>query len=619
MDGLPDPQASRAVLVGTSAYARGSLPDLPSVQNNLIALAEVLHSNRVWGLPLENCAIVHNPLTTAEMLDPVVEASRDATDTLLIYYAGHGLIDSRHGELHLCLAASDPQRIYTAVYYGLVRDELLDSRAARRVVILDCCYSGRALGTMANPVTTVMDEASAEGTYIMAAASENRTALAPPGEPFTAFTAELLNIFQQGIPGSADYLDLDTIYSHVVGAMREKSRPLPQKRDRNTAGRLRIARNRANEALLTGTVATGLQVQLGPGETAQQLLTELSASESFVRSQAAAALGEISEPGDTVLKELRRLERSDPAVPVRFAARNALLALGCAADYGMIRIPAGEFIMGTSDQQRAQFRQQYGWDISWTISESPQRRLHLSEFFIERTPVTNAQFAAFVEATGYKTVAELEGVGFIKTGEHSGVTEVPGVSWLCPRGPDSTWQNIPDHPVVLLTWPDVITYAEWSGKQLPTEAQWEKAARGTDGRVWPWGDEWEDGLCNDLSYHAHVNEVTEEDKAARWWRSFDQLSEGPLTTPVGQFPGGASPYGLLDCAGNVCERTLDWYKRYPGGWDSSEHYGERYHVLRGGAFHHGALLVRTTARDFAHPLFRTFHDGFRCVVNPLTG
>ena len=102
----------------------------------------------------------------------------------------------------------------------------------------------------------------------------------------------------------------------------------------------------------------------------------------------------------------------------------------------------------------------------------------------------------------------------------------------------------------------------------------------------------------------------------QWWYAFDLNRDGPLTTPVGSFPDGASPYGLLDCAGNVCERTSDWSKGYPDGWDASEHYGEKYHVLRGGAFHHGPELARTTARDFAHPLFRTFHDGFRCVVDP---
>jgi adenylate cyclase len=131
------------------------------------------------------------------------------------------------------------------VPYNHIRDALLGSRAARRVVILDCCYSGLALGTMADPVTAAVDEASAEGTYILAATAENKQALAPPDEPHTAFTAELLGILHRGILGGGALLDLDTIYHRVRAAMRDKGRPLPQKRDRNTAGQLTLIHNLA--------------------------------------------------------------------------------------------------------------------------------------------------------------------------------------------------------------------------------------------------------------------------------------------------------------------------------------------------------------------------------------
>jgi hypothetical protein len=198
----------------------------------------------VWGLPDEHVAIVADPVVPADMLDPVVRAADDATDTMVLYYAGHGLIDPR-GDLHLALVGSDPQRSYTAVRYDHIRDALLASRAARRIVILDCCDSGRALGMMADPVSAAVDEAAAEGTYILAAAAENKQALAPPGEPHTAFTAELLNVLRSGIPGRGALLDLDTIYHHVRAAMRAKARPEPQKRDRNTAGRLTLIHNLA--------------------------------------------------------------------------------------------------------------------------------------------------------------------------------------------------------------------------------------------------------------------------------------------------------------------------------------------------------------------------------------
>jgi Caspase domain len=217
------------------------------VRNNLSGLAESLCDPRVWGLARPHCAVVPDPESSTEMLDPVVTASEEAADTLLLYYAGHGLIDAHRGELHLALVGSDPDQIWTAVAYSHVRDTLLVSRARCRIVILDCCYSGRALGQMSGGgVSAFVEEASAEGTYMLAAAAENKAALAPPDEKYTAFTSEFLKILREGIPDRGELLELDTIYNHVRAAMKTKSRPIPQKRDRNTAGQLMLVRNRAH-------------------------------------------------------------------------------------------------------------------------------------------------------------------------------------------------------------------------------------------------------------------------------------------------------------------------------------------------------------------------------------
>lgn len=252
MTGLPDPYLSRAVLIGTGRYR--TLTGLASVHNNLAALAKSLRDRRVWGLPASHCVVVEDANMPADMLDPVVEAADNATDTLLLYYAGHGLVD-RRSELHLALTDSDQKRIYTAVSYNIVRDVLLESRASRRIVILDCCYSGRALGQMASSVTAIVDEASAEGTYVLAAAAENKTALAPQGAQYTAFTGELLEIIHKGIIGHGPLLDLDSIYSQLQLVMRSKGLPIPQKRDRNTAGRLNLISNQAFEESAASTYA----------------------------------------------------------------------------------------------------------------------------------------------------------------------------------------------------------------------------------------------------------------------------------------------------------------------------------------------------------------------------
>lgn len=219
----------------------------------------------------------------------------------------------------------------------------------------------------------------------------------------------------------------------------------------------------------------------------------------------------------------------------------------------MVRVPAGEFLYGDS-----------------------QQKLSLPEFWIDKTPVTNREYANFVQATGYKTTAEQTGIGCAYT---SGKWEdIEGVDWQHPNGPKTDIRSKADHPVVQVSWDDAVAYATWAGKRLPTEQEWEKAARGTDGREYPWGNqEPTRDLCN-----LNMNEKG--------------------TTPVGKYsPQGDSPYGCLDMAGNVWE------------WTASDHESDS-KILRGGGWSHPAVHVRTTDRSPHHPDDRYDTDGFRCVV-----
>jgi hypothetical protein len=303
--GLPDVHRSRAVFIGASRYQL--LGQLGAVHNNLSALSEALQDERVLGLPSGNCVVVEDPASATEALDPITEAAREATDTLLLYYAGHGLIDPWRGELHLTHVWSDPQRMYTAIQYSQVRDLLLDSRATCRIVILDCCYSGRALGQMGNTAETIVTEASAEGTYVLAAVAENKAAIAPPGQQFTAFTGELLHIIERGINGHGPLLDLDSIYRELLAVMRARGLPTPQKRDRNTAGQLTLIRN---QAYRTADIPTTTAITAGPSpkdgtsdklpqRTNKEVLTALEAHMAASAAPAPAAAEEM-EPGSAV-------------------------------------------------------------------------------------------------------------------------------------------------------------------------------------------------------------------------------------------------------------------------------------------------------------------------------
>ncbi|MFC6880295.1 MULTISPECIES: caspase, EACC1-associated type [Actinomadura] len=239
----PDPQKSRAVLIGTSRYQH--LPNLEAVTNNLVALQQGLCQEDVWGLAPQHVQIVENPISQSKMLDPLHESAEEAQSVLLVYYAGHGVI-SRSSDLLLGLPETDddPSRsIYTAVPYNLLRSVLMGSRAQYRILILDCCFSGRAVGAMGT--SNVAAAAETDGAYIMASAPPNKASLAPEGAQFTAFTAELVELIQQGIEDAGRHLTLDEIFSDIRQSMSRKNLPQPWCRDHNDAGALPLLKNRA--------------------------------------------------------------------------------------------------------------------------------------------------------------------------------------------------------------------------------------------------------------------------------------------------------------------------------------------------------------------------------------
>ncbi len=218
----------------------------------------------------------------------------------------------------------------------------------------------------------------------------------------------------------------------------------------------------------------------------------------------------------------------------------------------MILIPVGPFIFGSNNS---------------APDESPAQSIDLPAFEIDQYEVTNDDFAQFVAATGYETYAE-------KLGQNSWRVYAAG------KG---------DHPVVKVSWDDAQAFCSWAGKRLPTEMEWEKAARGTDGRLYPWGNTFDPSLAK-------------------------VKGTGPRgITAVGSFPDGVSPYGVADMSGNVWEWTASWFQAYPGNTSGGELYGEQYRVTRGGAWFEAAAQVTTFNRNFTIPTGSNDDLGFRCA------
>ncbi len=261
----------------------------------------------------------------------------------------------------------------------------------------------------------------------------------------------------------------------------------------------------------------------------------------------------------------------------------------------MVLVPAGEFFMGTPQSSGA------------LSDEHPQRRIFVSPVWIDRYEVTNAQYLRFVEETGHPAPSH----------------RTPNLTlW---RG-DRPAAEIHDHPVVNVSWKDAAAFCRWAGKRLPTEAEWEKGARGPDGFRYPWGNSWDHARANSASYWAGRRV---EFAGRQEWLDFWKTGEGAgmvaskgikgevLTLPVGSFPGGVSPYGLHDMAGNVSEWVEDYYNPYyylraplsdPPGPPPTI-----LKSIRGGSWLKPASSLRSAYRDYGEPDSRMTGVGFRCA------
>jgi iron(II)-dependent oxidoreductase len=244
----------------------------------------------------------------------------------------------------------------------------------------------------------------------------------------------------------------------------------------------------------------------------------------------------------------------------------------------MVAVPAGEFLMGT-DRERSD------------AQDRPQHRVQLAGYRIDKYPVTNAQYARFVAATGHR----------------------PPLHWENGEIPP----GLELHPVTMVSWFDAAAYARWAGKRLPSEAEWEKAARGPDGRRWPWGDIMDASRLN----------------------TYYQVGS---TTEVLRYPAGASYYGVMDMAGNVSEWIADDFQPYAGSTAPAELFQGKigvanssadramkvvdlvpvqgfYKVLRGGSWKSDPFSTSTYHRNFSWPHYASDFFGFRCAADATSG
>jgi formylglycine-generating enzyme required for sulfatase activity len=229
---------------------------------------------------------------------------------------------------------------------------------------------------------------------------------------------------------------------------------------------------------------------------------------------------------------------------------------------GMVFVPAGEFTMGSSSEQLLKMAE---------VDEFPQRRVFVDDFYIDLHEVTNAQYKVFLDSTK---------------------VEAP------PKWIDNSYGLGEDGlPVISITWEEATAYAKWVHKRLPTEAEWEKAARGVDGRTFPWGDSFDRALANN----------------------------GEQLMPIMSYPAGISVYGCYDMAGNASEWVDGRYEAYPRGPDDflprgvpdrHEMFSKERRVYRGGSWNTFSKYLRCANREHTSPGKKWIYVGFRCAQDP---
>jgi formylglycine-generating enzyme required for sulfatase activity len=639
-----------ALIIASYQYKDTDLRQLVAPAQDAEALARVLADPAIGNFEVQT--LVNEPSYEVNPAIEVFFSDRRRDDLLLFYFSGHGIKDE---EGRLYLTTSDTRRKMlrtTAIPATLVNDVMRYSRSRRQVLLLDCCYSGafaKGLAVRADQhIGTGEYFKEARGQVVLTASDALQYSF--EGDEIkgkgvrSVFTHSLVHGLETGeadLDGDGN-ISFDELYDYVYDRVTDE---VPQQKPRkwvfDVQGEIIIARNprpvvkavklppellqaigspfagvregavRELDSLLRGS-------HKGLALAAQSALTKLADDDSRLVSTAAAkslaAFAEVqreveverqveqlpTEKAERIAVEKPEVEPlgpepAEPRVREKWAWSWPLLGLLAlvigvvvvglfmrgfvrdlvkpqppsnaslydtgtrpADDMVMVYVPGGTFQMGSAEGRS---------------DEQPVHTVTLDGFWIDETEVTNAQYARCVAA---------------------GMCSPP--SELRSRTRDSYYgdSQYDDYPVIWVSWDDATTYCQWAGGRLPTEAEWENAARGPDGRVYPWGnDPPNDTLAN---YALNVGD----------------------TTTVGSYPEGQSWVGAMDMAGNVLEWVNDWYGSYPSEpqVNPTGPASGPGRVLRGGAWSHDEEFVRAASRDFGHPDARVGGVGFRCVVEP---
>ncbi len=608
----PAAETTIAVLLGASEY-----PRKPAWSNPV--LGATARAFRDYVLAPTGCALVpgqvldlfDHEMGPADQLFQIKEflrtTGKQARD-LILYYVGHGGFDSDEYHLGIRSTQRDHEFITTMESRKLARIIREGFGPKRVYVILDACFAGSAArdwqgGEIELAVRRLAQPLPRQGTAFLAAASKDDVTRAPRAKHHTVFTGAILEALARGVDRAQPRISMYELYEQV--------RDLLQRRETDEEARpeLHVPSQREGDVSRLGLFPNAAYVRLAE---AHRPRPEPAARAAAERAEQAAvrAPDEAAAIADADVTE-RDDDRAggDAAAPAAIAAartvapqrRPRLLVIGsiaivglgaagyaltrggsrlnCASD--MVPVPGGTFSMGSTPGVGDN-------------DESPPHQVRLSDYCIDKTEVTVAAYGLCV-TSGKCTAAPEPGKDELES--------------LC----NGTRRDRQEHPINCVDWDQARAYCESVNKRLPSEAEWEYAARGSDGRKYPWGKEDPsakrlnacDSACRVLGRRLRM-ELPGMYMGDDGWEA---------TAPVGSFPDGASPFGALDMAGNVWEWTADWYGAYtadartdpPGPKEGTER------VNRGGSWKDDAATISVTDRFQDSPTARIPFLGFRCA------
>jgi formylglycine-generating enzyme required for sulfatase activity len=548
-------QKKVALIVGNSTYTNTA--PLVNPKNDAEDMAKTLKK-------LGFDVIAKQDLNRKEMYVAFGEFSKKLqdADVGLFYYSGHG-VQSNGSNFLIPIAGSIKEEEHLesrAVQAQSVLDIMRKAKCPLNIVVLDACRDNPFVSAVRSNKRGLASVQAPAGTFIIYATDQGDTASDNPDGRNGLFTQELVAHIQT--PG----LKFEDVFKRTARTVQEKS----------------VQAGKRQVPWISSSFVGDFYFVLPPPDTPKTYSTELSVN---TNPEGATVIIDDKVFGKTPIKrqrlDLGTSEQKEFSIVLALPPDYASFESKFTAEAGrplkidtftldrlevdikvetqlnrkdeaeMVFVPAGEFEMGSTEGKN---------------DEKPVHKVHTDGFWIYRTPVTVAMYQRYCRETGKKMPA---------------------------TPPKWGWRN--DDPMVNITWEEARNYCSWAGGRLPTEAEWEKAARGTKKNLYPWGNVWDESLAN----------------------SSLTSNTGPVR--VGNYRRGASPYGVLDMAGNVWQWCHDWYEadyytkssnRNPQGPRGAEA-----RVVRGGSFESDAASLRTTNRSKADPKQRLEYVGFRCVIH----